>query len=729
MRFWLWAAGLAGAATLVSCASDEGRLGGAGPGDGSAHIVGVSLDYPNAPAVDQVDVIHGERVMDPYRWMEDPNLASTKAWVKAQNEISFGFLEQIDERGAIRERLTGLQDYERFGTPNKKGGRYFYSRNDGLQDQSVLYVAESLNARPRTLLDPNALSDEGTVSLSSYSVSDDGSMLAYGVSRAGSDWIEFFVRDVETGRDLEDHIKWAKFTGASWTKDGRGFYYSRYDEPSEDEKHESANYFQKLYFHEVGTPQSEDRLVYERPDKKEWGFGGSVTEDGAYLVINVWEGTSRKNGVFYKDLRSPGGEIVELLNDFDAQYSFIANTGPTFYFTTDLDAPMQRVIAIDIRNPDRSNWETIIPETDNALRGVGAVGGRFVASYLTDARSQVEVFDLTGELVREVELPGIGSAGGFGGRMDDTETFYSFSSFTNPGAIYRYDVATGESELFRAPDVDFDSEAYTTRQVFVRSKDGTRVPMFLVHKKDFERTGDAPTLLYGYGGFNIPITPSFSVSRIAWLEMGGVYAVANLRGGGEYGKEWHDAGRLLDKQNVFDDFIAAGEYLIRENYTSSSRLAISGRSNGGLLVGACMTQRPDLWGACLPGVGVMDMLRFHLFTIGWAWVSDYGKVEEENHFRNLLSYSPLHNIREGVCYPPTLITTADTDDRVVPAHSFKFAQTLQDAQGCENPILIRIETSAGHGAGKPTSKRIEEQTDELAFLAEIFEMNLSEFGD
>lgn len=675
--------------------------------------------YPATAKVDQVDTYHGVAVADPYRWLEDDNAENTKTWVVAQNRLTFGFLEQIPERAAIRARLTTLWNFERYGIPDKEGGRYFYAKNDGLQNQNVIYTQPALDAEPRVLLDPNTLSTDGTVALTSLAVSHDGRRLAYGIARSGSDWQEWYVRDVETGKDLEDHLEWVKFSGASWAKDGSGFYYSRYDRPDEKDRLTRLNKFQKLYFHRIGTPQAEDLLVYHRPDQPDWSFGGRVTDDGRYLVITVGEGTDPRNRLFYRDLSQAGSPVVELLTDFDAEYSFIDNDGPVFLLQTDLNAPRRRVIAIDTRAPQRENWKEIIPQSPDTLEGTSVVGARIIGKYLKDARSQVRVFDLDGRQVAEVALPGIGSVGGFGGKRTDTETFYSFQGFSTPATIFRYDIAAGTSSVFRSPKVAFDPGAYETRQIFYASKDGTRVPMFITHRKGLELNGANPTLLYGYGGFNISETPEFSAALLAWMEMGGVYAVPNLRGGGEYGEEWHTAGTKLQKQNVFDDFIAAAEWLIANKYTSTPRLAIFGGSNGGLLVGACMTQRPGLFGAALPAVGVMDMLRFHKFTIGWAWTSDYGSADNADEFKALHAYSPLHNLRPGVRYPATLITTADHDDRVVPAHSFKFAARLQECHAGGPPVLIRIETKAGHGAGKPTSKRIEEAADRWAFLVQV----------
>jgi prolyl oligopeptidase len=682
------------------------------------------LDYPKAKRVDQVDDYHGTRVADPYRWLEDTDSPDTLAWVQAENKLTFGYLDQIPYRNAIHERLTKLWNYERFGVPEQRGGRYFYQHNNGLQNQSVLLVADSLNAEPRILLDPNTLSADGTVALSGEAISDDGKLLAYGTAASGSDWMEWRVRDIDSGKDLSDLIKWVKFSGASWTKDDKGFYYSRYDEPKHDTAMRDANYFQKLYYHRLGTTQSEDQLIYERPDNKELGFNGAVTDDGHYLIITVWQGTSPKNRLYYKDLTQPDSQVVKLLDDFDAQYEFVDNDGPVFWFKTDLDAPRSRLIAIDTRTAERGQWKTIIPESAETMQSVSVIDNVFLVEYLEDARSEVRVHDLKGKLLRSIDLPGIGTAEGFTGKRQDKETFYAFTSFTVPTTIYRYDPEKGTSSVFRQPKVDFDSSRYETRQVFYKSKDGTRIPMFLTYKKGMKLDGQNRVLLYAYGGFDISLTPAFSVPDLVWLEMGGVYAQPNLRGGGEYGEEWHLAGTKLHKQNVFDDFIAAAEWLIANHYTTSSNLAIYGRSNGGLLIGACLTQRPDLYGATLPAVGVMDMLRFHKFTIGWAWTSDYGSSDDPEQFKALYAYSPLHNLKAGTKYPPTLITTADHDDRVVPGHSFKFAATMQADQAGTAPVLIRVETKAGHGAGKPISKQIEEIADSWSFVAHNLNMDV-----
>ena len=679
--------------------------------------------YPDSLQRDETEILHGVQVRDPYRWMEDIESDQVSEWITAQNRVTHEFLDQIPAREKIDERVTELWDYERFGVPFKRSGRYFFTRNDGLQAQSVLYWLESIDADPKVLLDPNQHSEDGTVALTGYSVSEDGCLLAYGLSGSGSDWQEWFVRDVESGQDGSDHLAWVKFSTASWSPDGQGFYYSRYDEPEEGAEYKGANYHHKLFYHRLGRPQSEDELVYERPDQKEWGFAGHATEDGRYLIITVSRGTRRENGVFYRELDADDGQVIELLNDFDAGYTFVSNDGPVFYLVTDLDAPMSRLIAIDVTEPGRSNWLEVIPESRDVLRGVSLLGERFIASYLRDAHSRVLALDRAGRVLEEVELPGIGTVDGFRGRRQDQKTFYLFTGITTPGTIYRYDVTTDRSTVFREPKIAFEPHHYVTEQVFYRSKDGTRIPMFISHKQGLKLDGDNPVYLYGYGGFDIPLTPAFSVSHLVWMEMGGVYAQPSLRGGGEYGKVWHEAGMKLQKQNVFDDFVSAAEWLIENRYTRSARLAIGGRSNGGLLVGACMTQRPDLFGACLPVVGVLDMLRFHRFTIGWAWTSDYGSPDDEEEFRALLAYSPYHNLVPGTAYPATLITTGDHDDRVFPAHSFKFAAALQAAQMGPAPALIRIETKAGHGFGKPTSKLIEETSDRWAFVVKALAMD------
>ncbi len=677
--------------------------------------------YPESTQGQQIDTYHGVSVADPYRWLEDPEQAQD--WIAAQNEVTFSYLKTLPTREKIKARLTELWNYERYGMPFKKGDRYFFHKNDGLQNQSVLYTLPSLEAEPRVLLDPNTLSADGTVALMNTAISENGQFLAYGLSTAGSDWMEFRVRDVATGDDLPDRLQWVKFSGAAWTHDHQGFFYSRYDQPQDE--FEQINHYQKLYYHQLGTSQSEDRLVYERPDQKEWGFNGSITEDGRYLLIYVWLGTDPRNLLFYQDLQDPNAPIVELLNQFEADYSLIGNEGKTFWIQTDLKAPRGRVIAIDITQPGREYWQEIIPETPDTLQSVSLINHQFVANYLQDAHTVIKIMALDGSNTQELALPGIGSAGGFNGKRDETETFYAFTSFTTPTTLYRYDLTTGTSTVFRQPQVDFGPDDYETQQVFYTSKDGTQVPLFIVHRKGIELNGQNPTLLYGYGGFNVSITPSFSAQNLQWMEMGGVYAIATLRGGGEYGETWHQAGSKHNKQTVFDDFIAAADWLIEANYTSSPKLAIMGGSNGGLLVGACMTQRPDLFAAALPAVGVVDMLRFNKFTIGWAWEAEYGSPENEADFKTLYGYSPLHNLKAETTYPATLITTADHDDRVVPAHSFKFAAALQTAHSGSAPVLIRIETKAGHGAGKPITKVIDEAADKWAFLAKVLDFQPS----
>jgi prolyl oligopeptidase len=684
---------------------------------------GTPPTYPVAKKVDQTDNYHGTVIADPYRWLEDANSAETKAWVDAENKVTQDYLAAIPQRDGIRERLTQLWNYERYSAPYKEGGRYFYSRNDGLQNQAVLYTMKSLSDTPRVLLDPNTLAADGTVALAGTAVSPDGKLLAYSTAASGSDWNEIRVRDIESGKDLEDHVKWVKFSSTAWTHDGKGFFYSRYDAPQEATKLADVNYYQKLYYHKIGTAQDADVLVYDRPDQKEWGFSGTTTDDGRYLLITASQGTAHKNRVFYKDLAKADAPVVALIDQLEAAYEFIDNVGPVFYFVTDRKAPRQRIVAIDIRKPREANWKTIVAEGKQTLVDSHLINNQLVTAYLADARSVVKVTDLKGKQLREIALPGIGTVSGFNGKRGDTETFFSFTGFTNPTTIYLLDLKSGASSVFRQPKLQFDPAQYETRQQFYTSRDGTRVPMFIVAKKGIKLDGSNPTYLYGYGGFNISITPAFSPANLAWMEMGGVYAVANLRGGGEYGEAWHEAGTKLKKQNVFDDFIGAAEWLVNNKVTSPAKLAIGGGSNGGLLVGAAMTQRPELFGAAIPQVGVMDMLRFHKFTIGWAWTSDYGSSENPDEFKALVKYSPLHNLKSGTCYPATMITTADHDDRVVPAHSFKFAATAQAAQAGANPVLIRIDTKAGHGAGKPTSKQIEEVADRWGFLSRALKMN------
>ncbi len=681
------------------------------------------FDYPKPEKSEQVDDYFGTKVADPYRGLENADSPATRKWIEGENALTFRYLESIPARKKINERLTALWDYAKYGVPFRDGGRYFFAKNSGLQNQSVVYTGKALPGEPKVLLDPNTLSKDGTVALSGFAVQEEGKLFAYGLSTAGSDWQQWKVRDIETGQDLKDTLDWVKFSGASWAHDGSGFYYSRYDQPKAGgEQLKETNYFQKVYFHKIGTPQSDDPLIYERKDHKDWLFGAEVTEDGEYLLIDVSQGTDVKNRVFYKDLQKPDAKVIELLNKQDASYSFLGHDGTVFWFRTDLKAPRGRIIAIDVTKP--AEIKELVPQGKEKLESVSVVGNRFVANYLKDAHSVVRMFAFTGEAAGEIPLPGLGTASGFTGKRKDMETFYSYVRYTAPPTIYRYEFGKDQSTVLFRPKVDFKSDDYTTEQVFYKSKDGTRVPMFITHRKDLAKNGENPTVLYGYGGFDISITPSFSPATAVWLEMGGVYAVANIRGGGEYGEEWHQGGMKANKQNVFDDFIAAGEWLIAHKYTSTPKLAISGRSNGGLLVGACLTQRPDLWGATLPGVGVMDMLRFQKFTIGWAWASDYGSSDNEADFKTLYKYSPLQNVTPDTKYPPTLIETADHDDRVFPGHSFKFAATLQADQAGDAPILIRIETRAGHGAGKPTSKLIEDVTDQWAFLVKNLKMTI-----
>lgn len=679
----------------------------------------MKLTYPITQTIDQTDNYHGTLVSDPYRWLEDVDSPETLDWIKRQNELTFSFLEQIPVREPLRKRLTELWDYPKAQAPIKHGGRYFQLRNSGLQNQDVLFVLDTLTAEPRLLLDPNTLSEDGTIALNTWEASPDGKWLAYATSASGSDWQIWHIRSVDSVEDLPEVIEWSKFSGAAWLPDASGFFYARYDAPQAGEEFQGTNYFQKLYFHRLGTPQSQDALIYERLDEKEWGFSPQVSEDGGYLVLNVWQGTDIRNRIFYRELQ--GGDFIELIGELEATYIFIGNDDSIFYFRTNFDAPRGRVIAIDTHRPAKPNWRTLIPESKQVIESVKMVDDQFVVVYNRDAHHEIWRFGLDGEQLKQIPLPTLGTISTnydyvVSGMRSDRELFYGFTSFLFPLNIYRYDFASDTSETIFMPPLAFDTAGYETYQVFAASKDGTQIPLFLTHKKGLHHDGRNPTLLYGYGGFSISLMPGFTASRLVFLEMGGVYAQACLRGGGEYGEEWHDAGMLHNKQNVFDDFIACAEWLIAEKITSTSKLAINGGSNGGLLVGACMTQRPDLFGACLPAVGVLDMLRFHKFTIGWAWVSDYGSADEPDQFKTLYAYSPLHNLKPGTKYPPTLITTADHDDRVVPGHSFKFAAALQAAQAGEAPTLIRIQTKAGHGFGKPTTILIEELVDMYAFL-------------
>ena len=680
-----------------------------------------ALDYPLSTPCEQQDDYHGVIVRDPYRWLEDLNHPATEAWIAAQNALTFSYLAQIPAREAIRQRLTALWDYPKARAPFQRGGRYFQFRNSGLQNQDVLYVMDAPDAEGRVLLDPNTFSADGTVALSGLAVSRDGQWAAYATSASGSDWLTWRVRAIEAGADLPDLIQWSKFSGAAWLPDSSGFYYGRYAAPEKGQEYAGANYHQKLYLHRLNTTQAEDVLVYERPDHKEWGFHPTVTDDGHYLVLEVWAGSNRRNLIFYRDVEA-GGDFVALIPEFEAGYHFVGNTGTDFYFRTDLDAPRGRLIAIDVARPAREHWRTLIPESADVLERLVMANEGFVGAYLHDAHYQLRRFALDGASLGAIPLPDTGSVLELHARREDAELFYTFATFLIPPSPYRYDFERDASAALAEPALDFDAAPYVTEQVFVESQDGTRVPMFLVHRRDWERDGANPTLLYAYGGFGIAQSPTFMPWRLVWLEMGGALAVANIRGGGEYGEAWHEAGTIHNKQNVFDDFIACAEHLIAQGVTSPQKLAIEGRSNGGLLIGACLTQRPDLFGAALPTVGVLDMLRFHKFTIGWAWVSDYGCADDPDEFATLYAYSPLHNARPAE-YPATLILTGDHDDRVMPAHSYKFTAALQAAQQGDAPILIRIQTKSGHGAGKPTSILIAERADIWAFLVRALEMD------
>jgi prolyl oligopeptidase len=682
----------------------------------------LELRYPIARKVEQTDDYFGTTVSDPYRWMEDVDSAELKTWIDAENELTQRYLEQIPLRATMQKRLMELINFERYTAPSRRGTRYFYSHNSGLQNQNVLYWQEGLEGEPQVLLDPNTFSEDGTVAISGISITDDGLLAAYSIADAGSDWVKWHVRDVTTGEDLPDVIEWSKFSGASWLKDGSGFFYERYDAPaadaSEAEALKTANYFHKVFFHKLGTPQSEDKLIFDRPDDGELNLGAQVTDDGRYLVLHQSKGTSPNNELSVKDLQQPDAPILRLIDTADATYAPINNDGTLFWLLTTLDAPNGKVIAIDLNHPEREHWKTVIPESANKLSDISIIDDTFIANYLADAQSLVELHNIDGSLIERLALPAIGTAHGFSGLWEDTETFYQFTNFTTPGVTYRLDMKTRKSTLYRQPKLLFDPALYETKQIFATSKDGTRVPLFISHKKGLVLDGTAPTLLYAYGGFNISLMPEFSPSLVMWMEMGGVYAQASLRGGGEYGEAWHEAGTRVRKQNVFDDFIALAEWLITNKYTSAKRLAISGGSNGGLLVAACELQRPDLFGAVVAQVGVMDMLRFDKFTIGWAWKEEYGSPSEDSaEFAAIYKYSPLHNIRQGMSCPATLIMTGDHDDRVYPAHSFKYAASLQAAQAGPNPILIRVETRAGHGPGMPLSKRIEATVDQYAFMA------------
>jgi prolyl oligopeptidase len=678
-----------------------------------------SFKYPQTRTVDQVDTFHGVKVPDPYRWLEADVRESDEvaAWVKAQNDITRAYLDAIPERTEIEQRLTKIWNYERFSVPNHTAGKYFYMKNDGLQNQSVLYVADDYKSAGKVLIDPNLWSKDGTVSLGSLDESDDAKYLAYGRQEAGSDWSTIYVMEVDSGKQLDDELKWVRWGNVVWNAEATGFYYVRYPEPEEGEQHQALAVNPAIYYHELGSPQAEDVLVYKRPDEPTWSFWLSRSDDNRFLVLSISRSTDPQNQVLIRKVGAAlDGEFEPLIADFENQFWFLGNLADKLYFLTDHEAPTKRIVAMDVDQPGRQHLAEIVPATEATLDGAWLLKDRIVGNYLKDVVSLVKTFDVTGRPAGEVELPGIGSADGFGGRQTDTETFFSFTSYTTPASIYRLDLTDDATEAVRQPEVAFDSGDYESQLHFYKSKDGTRIPIIVSHRKGLKLDGMNPTLLYAYGGFNISITPSFSPAMATWMEMGGIVAVPNLRGGGEYGEEWHLAGKKINKQNVFDDFIAAAEWLIAEKDTSTPKLAIMGGSNGGLLVGAVMTQRPELFGACLPEVGVHDMLRYQNFTAGHFWRDEYGTVDDPADFKAILAYSPYHNVRPGTKYPPTLIVTADTDDRVVPMHSFKFGAALQAAQAGDAPILMRIETRAGHGAATPTSKRIDKAADMWAFL-------------
>lgn len=673
------------------------------------------IKYPVAKKTDSVDVYFGKKVNDPYRWLEDDNSEETALWVTEENTVTNAYLDKIPFRPALEKRLTEIWNYPKYGVPFNKGDYYFFFKNNGVQNQSVMYIQNGLDGDPEVLLDPNTLSEDGTVALSSLGISKDGSYLAYGISRGGSDWNEIYVMNIATREILEDHINWVKFSGISWK--GDGFFYSSYDEPKEGDELSGQNQFHKVYFHQLGKSQKDDLLIFEDNDNPLRNFYAYLTEDEKFLIIGETESTSGNALYAAKLNKLTDIKFTKIAEGFDYDYNVVDNIGDELLLITNHKAPNKKLILTQYNNSDPTKWNILIPESENVLEGASLVGELLFTQYLKDASSKAYFYNIDGSFVRELELPAIGTLSGFNGEKNKNTAFYGFTSFTFPSSVYKFDVANGKSELMHSSEVDFDPEKYITNQIFYESKDGTKVPMFIIHKKGLKMDGNNPTMLYAYGGFNISLTPSFSISRSAFIEQGGIYVMANLRGGGEYGEEWHEAGTKLQKQNVFDDFIYAAKYLIKNKYTSSEKLAIIGGSNGGLLVGACMTQQPELFKVAIPIVGVMDMLRYHNFTIGWAWASDYGRSDDdEEMFKYLLGYSPLHNIKKGVNYPATLAITADHDDRVVPAHTFKFMATLQENNGGKNPVLVRIETKAGHGAGKPTTKQISEAADMYSFI-------------
>lgn len=695
---------------------------------------------PKTKTVEQVDNYHGTDVKDPFRWLEDTESKETAQWVADENKATFGYLEKIPQRETIRKRLTQVWNYERFGLPDKFGDQYFFTYNDGLQNQSVLYVAKKPDGSDkRVLLDPNTLAADGTVALTDWKVRHDGKYIAYSLASAGSDWNTWQIRDVATGKDLDDKVEWVKFSSASWTKDGSGFFYSRFDEPKKEEEYSGVNYFQKLYFHRLGTPQSQDQLIYERKDEKEWGFEANVDDSGELLVISVGRGTEDRNLIYVAPM--PGGQVTEatkkplpLIGQFEWAYLYLGNDVveknskifQRIYLLTDKDAPRRQIISIDFEIGSDAlaigETKSVVPQATATIESASLLKDQFFVNFLVDATSEIKRFGLDGKSLGKLALPALGSVTGFETDRDHNETYYSFTNYITPPTIYRLNLENQKTEVWKGTKVDFSVADYETKRVFYQSKDGTKIPIILSYKKGAEKNGPMPTILYGYGGFNISVVPRYSPANLVWMEMGGLYAVANMRGGGEYGRQWHEAGMFDKKQNVFDDFISAAEYLIKEKWTSNDKLAISGRSNGGLLVGATMVQRPDLFAAALPGVGVMDMLRFHKFTIGWAWTSEYGSSDDAKQFPALYAYSPYHNLKDGTSYPATLVTTADHDDRVVPGHSFKFAARLQQAHKGNAPVLIRIETSAGHGAGTSTTKLIDQTADTYAFLVKNLKM-------
>jgi len=681
-----------------------------------------SLTYPQAKKDSVVDLYHGVEVADPYRWLEETDSADTQAWVTKQNELTQGFLASIDARDRIKDRLAGLMNYPRYSAPSKHGGRYFFWKNDGLQDQSILYVQETLEAKPQIVINPNTLSEDGTVAVTTTAISDDGKLLAYGLSRGGSDEKEVKIRTIDSGQDYDETLQWCRFTTIAWKHDSSGFFYSRFPDPNTVVEEDRMNY-NRLYWHALGTAQTSDQLIYERPDNKELAAAPIVTEDGRYLILSVSHGTDPRNRIYYRDVDGEG-PFTPLVDKADARYDFIGNQGSILYFMTDLDTPRGRLIAIDLEQPQAENWKTVIPQSDDVMDSVGLINNQFVVVYMRDVHHEIQIYNLDGRNLRDIALPTLGTVGGLSGKQDDAEAFLTFTSFLYPSTSFRLDLTTGRLSVLQTPEIDFDTSKYETKQVFFHSKDGARVPMFITHRKGLKLNGKNPTLLYGYGGFNINIKPRFSTATLAWLEAGGIYAQANMRGGSEYGEAWHLAGMLEKKQNVFDDFIGAAEWLIDNKYTCPKKLAIRGGSNGGLLVAACMLQRPELYGAVICQVPVIDMLRYHKFTVGRYWIPEYGNAEaSKKEFDFLYAYSPLHNVKTGVAYPATLITSADTDDRVVPLHAKKFAATLQEKDAGTNPLLLRIDTKAGHGGGKPISKRIEEQADIYAFLIETLGMH------